>query len=80
MRQFEIERAINGRGADERRAVLQKKSKPLLEDMHAWLLRERETLSRFLRGPEADQLHAPALERLCPLPRRWQDLLDQQLC
>jgi hypothetical protein len=34
---FEIERAINGRGADERRAVRQEKSKPLLEDMHAWL-------------------------------------------
>lgn len=43
---FEIERAINGRGADERRAVRQEKSKPLLEDMHAWLLRDRETLSR----------------------------------
>ncbi|MCC8950528.1 IS66 family transposase [Bradyrhizobium sp. Arg62] len=43
---FEIERAINGRGADERRAVRQENSKPLLEDMHAWLLRERETLSR----------------------------------
>jgi transposase len=54
---FEIERAINGRGPDERRAVRQEKSKPLLEDMHAWLLRERETLSRSsevlkLRIPE----------------------------
>jgi len=43
---FEIERAINGRSAEERRAVRQEQSKPLLEDMHAWLLRERETLSR----------------------------------
>jgi transposase len=43
---FEIERAINGRGPDDRRAVRQEKSRPLLEDMHAWLLRERETLSR----------------------------------
>ena len=43
---FEIERAINGRGADERRTVRQEKSKPLLEDIRAWLLRERETLSR----------------------------------
>ncbi|WFU56835.1 IS66 family transposase [Bradyrhizobium pachyrhizi] len=43
---FEIERAINGRGTDERRAVCQEQSKSLLEDMHAWLLRERETLSR----------------------------------
>ncbi|MGY4319485.1 hypothetical protein ACVWW1_008812 [Bradyrhizobium sp. JR3.5] len=30
---FEIERAINGRGADERRAVRQEKSKPLLKDI-----------------------------------------------
>ncbi|MCP1854638.1 MULTISPECIES: IS66 family transposase [unclassified Bradyrhizobium] len=43
---FEIERAINGCDADDRRAVRQEQSKPLLEDMHAWLLRERETLSR----------------------------------
>ena len=43
---FEIERAINGKTAAERRAVRQEKSKPLLDDMHAWLLRERETLSR----------------------------------
>lgn len=43
---FEIERAINGRSADERRAVRQERRKPLLDDMHAWLLRERETLSR----------------------------------
>src|SRR6202165_3579543 len=43
---FEIERAINGSGPDERRAVRREKCRPLLEDMHAWLLRERETLSR----------------------------------
>jgi len=43
---FEIERAINGKTAAERRAVRQEKSKPLLDDMHAWLLRERKTLSR----------------------------------
>ena len=43
---FEIERAINGRSADERRAARQERSKPLVDDLHAWLLRERETLSR----------------------------------
>lgn len=32
---LEIERATNGCGADERRAVRQEKSKPLLDDMHA---------------------------------------------
>ncbi|MDQ0390407.1 hypothetical protein J3R73_000199 [Labrys monachus] len=39
---FEVERAINGHSADERRAVRQEKSKPLLDDMQTWLLRERE--------------------------------------
>ncbi|MGY2812091.1 hypothetical protein ACVIHF_008821 [Bradyrhizobium sp. USDA 4506] len=43
---FEIERDMNGRGADERRAVRQERSKPPLEDVYAWLLRARETLSR----------------------------------
>jgi len=43
---FEIERAINDRSDDEQRAVRQERSKPLLDDMHAWLRRERETLSR----------------------------------
>ncbi|MER9946206.1 transposase [Mesorhizobium sp. M0092] len=45
---FEIEHAINGRSAAERYAVRQEKSKPLLDDMHAWLLRERDTASRAL--------------------------------
>src|SRR3954451_19806213 len=58
---FEIERAINGRGADERRAVRQEKSKPLLEDMHAWLLLERETLSRS----------AEVLKPMNYMLRRW---------
>ena len=77
---FEIERAINGRGADQRRALRQEKSKPLLKDMRNWSLRRARNPLALLRGPEADQLHAQALGRLRPLPRRWQDLLDQQLC
>ena len=76
---FEIERAINGRSADERRAVRQEKSKPLLR-RHARLAAPRARNALALRrGPEADQLHAQALDRLRPLPRRWQDLPDQQL-
>jgi hypothetical protein len=43
---FEIERVVNGRSVDERYAVRQEKNKPLLDDMHTWLLRERDTLSR----------------------------------
>ena len=71
---FEIERAINGRGADERRAVRQEKSKPLLEDMHAWLLRERETLSRS----------SEVLKPINYMLRRWGDfarfLDDGRIC
>ena len=72
--------SINGRGADERRTVRQEKSKPLLEDMHAWLLRERETLSRASEVLKPINYMLRRWERLRPLPRRWQDLLDQQLC
>ncbi|WP_122405318.1 IS66 family transposase [Bradyrhizobium vignae] len=71
---FEIERAINGRDADERRAVRQENSKPLLEDMHAWLLRERETLSRS----------SEVLKPINYMLRRWDDfgrfLEDGRIC
>ncbi|WFU10903.1 IS66 family transposase [Rhizobium sp. CB3090] len=43
---FEIERQINGLSAEERLAVRQEKSKPLFDDMHEWLTKERATLSR----------------------------------
>ncbi|MET4443820.1 hypothetical protein ABIB75_002090 [Bradyrhizobium sp. GM2.2] len=71
---FEIERAINGRGADERRAVRQERSKPLLDDMHTWLLRERETLSRS----------SEVLKPMNYMLRRWGDfarfLDDGRIC
>ncbi|MEZ2406123.1 transposase [Bosea sp. RCC_152_1] len=73
---FEIERAINGKSATERWAVRQEQSKPLLDDMHAWLLRERETLSRSAEVLKPIN-YMIRLGRLCPLPRRWQDLLEQ---
>jgi transposase len=43
---FEIERAINGQSADQRRAVRQELSAPLLTDLQAWLREQRATLSR----------------------------------
>src|SRR6478609_6250999 len=71
---FEIERAINGCSADERHAVRQEKSKPLLDDMHAWLLRERETLSRS----------AEVLKPINYMLKRWGDfarfLDDGRIC
>ena len=43
---FEIERAINGRSAEERRAVRQELSAPLVADLEAWMREERPKLSR----------------------------------
>jgi transposase len=71
---FEIERAINGRTPEERRAVRQEKSKPLFDDLHAWLLRERETLSRS----------AEVLKPINYMLKRWSDfarfLDDGRIC
>ncbi|ESX84268.1 IS66 family transposase, partial [Mesorhizobium sp. LNJC405B00] len=71
---FEIERAINGRSAAERYAVRQEKSKPLLADMHAWLLRERDTLSRS----------SEVLKPINYMLRRWADFTrfidDGRIC
>jgi len=71
---FEIERAINGRSPEERRAVRQEKSKPIFDDMHAWLLRERETLSRS----------AEVLKPINYMLKRWSDfarfLDDGRIC
>jgi len=43
---FEIERAINGQGADQRQAVRQELSVPLLAALQAWLTLQRAKLSR----------------------------------
>ncbi|MEZ2144795.1 IS66 family transposase [Bradyrhizobium sp. DN5] len=71
---FEIERAINGRSADERRAVRQERSKPLFDDMHDWLLRERESLSRS----------AEVLKPMNYMLKRWDDFVrfldDGRIC
>jgi len=43
---FEIERGINGRSAEERHAVRQELSRPLVADLEAWMRSERPKLSR----------------------------------
>jgi transposase len=45
-RLFEIERAINGRTVDERRAVRQELSAPLVTELEAWMREERPKLPR----------------------------------
>ena len=43
---FDIERAINGASADERRRIRQEKSAPLMAELEAWLREQRSRLSR----------------------------------
>jgi hypothetical protein len=43
---FDIERAINGSSAEERLRVRQEQSRPLVDDLEAWLRGERSRLSR----------------------------------
>lgn len=45
-RLFEIERAINGKSVDERHAVRQELSKPLVDDLEVWMRAERPKLAR----------------------------------
>jgi hypothetical protein len=75
---FEIECQINGLSAAERLAARQEKSKPLFDDMHEWLKRERATLSKSVGGDRADRLHAEAMGWFCAFPRRWPDLSHEQ--
>ena len=43
---FEIERSINGRSAEQRRAVRQEFSAPLVADLESWMRAQRANLSR----------------------------------
>ena len=43
---FEIERSINGRSAEHRRAVRQELSAPLVADLESWMRAQRAKLSR----------------------------------
>ena len=45
-RLFEIERGVNERSAEERHAVRQELSKPLVDDLEAWMREERPKLPR----------------------------------
>ena len=43
---FEIERSINGLGADQRKTVRQDRSAPLVASLQTWMRQERARLSR----------------------------------
>ncbi len=58
---FDIEREINGLNAEERLAVRVEQSRPLLDDLEAWMRAERARLSR----------HAPVAKAMDYMLKRW---------
>ena len=58
---FDIERSINGQSAEQRRAVRQELSTPLVADLEEWLREQRPKLSR---GNEEAGKGRPALEHV----------------
>lgn len=59
---FDIERDINGLAAEERRAIRQSQSKPLLQGLETWLREARPGLSRS----------SPVAEPIDYMLRRWE--------
>ena len=52
-RLYAIESTIRGRGAEERRAVRQEKSKPLVDDLETWLRAKLDLISQKTKLAEA---------------------------
>ncbi len=61
---YAIEKEIRGLGPDERRAVRQERSRPLVAELEAWLRAQRERLSR----------KSPMGEALAYFTRHWDGL------
>jgi hypothetical protein len=57
---FEIERAINGKAARERREVRQKLSRPLVEDLHVYM---QEQIGKLARGHDLAKAFNYVLKR-----------------
>jgi hypothetical protein len=74
---FEIERTINAQSAERRKAVRQELSVPLVTDLEAWMRAQRAKRARQ-RCRQGYGLHAQALERVHPLPRRRPHLPVEQ--
>jgi len=58
---FAIERPINGKSAEERLAVRQHLSKPLVDDLHAWMMENRAKLAK----------HNPVAKAMDYMLKRW---------
>ena len=76
---FAIERSINGKSAEERLSICAYTlSRPLVDDLHAYMSAQLARLARGPRPGQGDQLHSQAPARLHPVPRRWACLLLEQ--
>ena len=71
---FDIERATNGRSAEERLRIRKEKSAPLMAELEAWMREERAKLSK----------HAPVAKAFDYMLRRWDSfarfLEDGRIC
>jgi hypothetical protein len=71
---FEIERAINGKTADERLAVRKAQTAPLVADLERWLRNARATMAR----------HTPVAGAIDYMLKAWDDfarfLTDGRIC
>ena len=71
---FDVEREVNGRPAEERLALRQKRSLPLLTDLEDWMRTERARLSR----------HAPVAKAMDYMLKRWEAFarftVDGRIC
>ena len=73
-RLFDLERALNGRPPDERRAIRAELAAPLLAELETWMRAERARLSR----------HAPVAKAMDYMLKRWDGfarfLEDGRIC
>ena len=68
-RLYAVEGEIRGRSADERRDLRQEKSRPVIDDLEAWLRTKLGLISQKIKLAEAIRYALLALGRLDPLPR-----------
>lgn len=76
---YDTERMIAGRSADERCAIRQEQSKPLVEAFRVWCEHELARLPGKGIG-QGDALCAQPLARVHPVPRGWSGRHRQQRC
>src|ERR1700738_3391436 len=67
---FEIERSITGKSAEERLAVRQALSRPLIEDLHAYM---REQVTKLSRGHDLTKAFNYILKRWASFTRFLED-------